>query len=534
MAQNVYLLDDEAREYNSKIITQLFKDDYNLITEEDPVKGRNELLSDYDLKYLILDLVFKDTSGVELPLQGPIVFRDVHAARPYLPICILSNHKRIQDIPTIEEYIINPDVLTCIRKDDKQWPSLIHDYLLNTPPEFIVTSDTIHSQVERFWDNADKKGGRSESVVSNPIHWLQDNKYNKARIKYSRSNILDREVYYYLTLPPFMRQYHPAVYHHNMGYYESVDEMHITSDDKLYYYVMEDIAGDPLLTRLFNVEPNWHILRDIQGRVLSFFQLFHSRTIEETCVPASEYLLINAMKNKLAEALVSRDFAEPTVMQFERIQINGIYYKNWPDIVELLDNGIDDSVQCPYSTKVHGDPHFKNIIVTRNKPDTVTSDIFFKLLDPKGLNLSDPLYDYGKLYQSISGHGHVDASHRRLTDQTHFDVTDKSYINNQFFYHFFRPSIQDIRKHLLNNFIDQMSNAMDNLNSRDTNWRKRFLLILGRHYICASQYFETPDEFIVLYCEGIKYLNEFVKSLQVDDYHDLLFRESLGARSAPK
>ena len=185
----------------------------------------------------------------------------------------------------------------------------------------------------------------------------------------------------------------------------------------------------------------------------------------------------------------------------DKIAINGKIYSNfeiiWPKIENLIMRYIDtrkDSNLCV----IHGDCCFSNILCGINPISKIQ---VIRFVDPRGSfgNVGiygDPFYDIAKLRHSYEG------GYEFIINDKFVLGYDKE-LNYKFWFSFKSPSnkilIEDLFK-------------MAQFNLPETK------LIEGLIFIgMCSRHYDSLDRQIVMYCTGIKILNEVVE--EYDDMH---------------
>ena len=99
------------------------------------------------------------------------------------------------------------------------------------------------------------------------------------------------------------------------------------------------------------------------------------------------------------------------VFKAKRYVINGCEYENPFELIERIKERVKllGILQPAYLCMIHGDPHFDNILV-----DTSKNPPGFRLVDPKGFSVGDPMYDIAKLFHDF--HGHSDVVYEHMFD----------------------------------------------------------------------------------------------------------------------
>lgn len=89
-----------------------------------------------------------------------------------------------------------------------------------------------------------------------------------------------------------------------------------------------------------------------------------------------------------------------SVFNAKKIIINNSEYENIIPLVDKITmcNDLIKSLQPDFLSLIHGDLHFDNILV-----DTSVFPYTFRLVDPKGFSVGDPMYDVSKLLHDFNG-----------------------------------------------------------------------------------------------------------------------------------
>ncbi len=181
----------------------------------------------------------------------------------------------------------------------------------------------------------------------------------------------------------------------------------------------------------------------------------------------------------------------------KQIIINDKYYENFEIIWSKIKNIISKTILKINSLSViHGDCCFSNILYGINP---LTNIHVIRFVDPRGSfgNVGiygDPLYDIAKLRHSYEG-----GYEFIIYDKFSLGYDDE--LRNKFWFSF---KNEQIRTH-----ISQLFNKNTLYNSLETKLIEGLIFVgmCSRHYDC------TPRQ-IVMYCTGIKILNEVIEEYE--------------------
>ena len=101
------------------------------------------------------------------------------------------------------------------------------------------------------------------------------------------------------------------------------------------------------------------------------------------------------------------DLLEQLLQETDVVGTDDRSFKHPSRIIKELDRDAEfvERMTPPWLSRIHGDLHFNNIMID----DRLLKAVRFRLIDPKGimtwnqLGVSDPAYDFGKMFQSTSG-----------------------------------------------------------------------------------------------------------------------------------
>jgi hypothetical protein len=176
----------------------------------------------------------------------------------------------------------------------------------------------------------------------------------------------------------------------------------------------------------------------------------------------------------------------------EYIWINDVYYKNfdniWPDIKNIIEKKLLEANFCI----IHGDFCFSNILYGTNPKSNIT---ILRLVDPRGSFgevgiYGDPRYDIAKLRHSYEGGYEYIIYDRFLLRQD----------SDDYFKYYF---LNDNRKR-----IKTLFDEFPEFNTVETK------LIEGLIFIgMCSRHYDSLKRQIIMYCTGIKLLNEVLEEI---------------------
>jgi DNA-binding NarL/FixJ family response regulator len=335
-----------------------------------------------------VDAVFLDIVGVDPDHQAIELIRKMH---PYVPIVMFSKHR---DAYKILEYL-DLGARTFIPK-------------LDLPLGVLSESTPIREEAE---DNASKIVNRILQVFNEyqPVKRLIARSLENGTIRKSGSrqdledqvNFLDK-VAKIEELTRFFPPIRSAELMKNVAYYEmpfyEMKDMHKFLRGEPFRESCEDVAKRALAAIIDG--PFLELSR--RGRQLEittdrvpplFFDRFRGRVKE-----ALEKL---RAVGKAAE-LAARDFGR--LLECQLITIGGEPFKGPAVVLAEIeaDRNFCKRLKPPFLSWIHGDLHFKNILLDDRLPQMME----VRLVDPRGTT-GDPAYDLGKLLYSSHGLSHL-------------------------------------------------------------------------------------------------------------------------------
>jgi len=246
-----------------------------------------------------------------------------------------------------------------------------HELIFGKPYADIYIDD---KSLNPYFNNISNFGYFPDIFDKKPLNSLNANKFNTLKLtdrgfieKTGPENTLRGEIYYYKHIPDSLKSYFPK-------YIDS-------SDDRL---VIEHIKGVPVFSLYkANLISEHHI-----DRLCEFLDILHSfKGFAETTITSDN--LCNNYKQKLIRRFAIKEdypFEDSELIQGCCLDSIDRYLTNRISIVDYI----------------HGDFWFSNIIFDFQGK--------IKCIDMKGqvdgilTTGGDPMYDYGKLYQSILGY----------------------------------------------------------------------------------------------------------------------------------
>lgn len=120
---------------------------------------------------------------------------------------------------------------------------------------------------------------------------------------------------------------------------------------------------------------------------------------------------------KREEELRKRSVWFDEVLDRESVEINGVNYRNLPQIFEFFaTSGFIQIVQPEFVGRwSHSDLHFSNILIDREKDK-------FILIDPRGYQFCDYYYDFGKFWHSVNGKYEMIATRQFKMENASFEL----------------------------------------------------------------------------------------------------------------
>ena len=182
------------------------------------------------------------------------------------------------------------------------------------------------------------------------------------------------------------------------------------------------------------------------------------------------------------------------IKNHEYLFINDKQYENFYVIWPIIKNIIKHKLLDSESKIIHGDFCFSNILYGTNPKSDIT---ILRLVDPRGSfgNIGiygDPRYDIAKLRHSYEG-----GYEYIIYDKFNLSLSEKS---NEIKFNFEKDNRDEIQK-LFSKFPE--------FNTLETK------LIEGLIFIgMCSRHYDSLKRQIVMYCTGIKLLNEVLESLE--------------------
>ena len=315
--------------------------------------------------------------------------------------------------------------------------------------------------------------------ISRAYNTFQLNETRSVITKTSDSDRLGDEIYYYSSLPKELSVFFPRV----------VDSKTIVDNSlSLEYYAYDDLGKLMVNDDFAKNEALWYkafyYLKDI-------FKVFLKDSFENN----ADYISRMYVKKTYEEQkkLTEGNVFFNKLSENDELIINGQSYSNfhkiWPTIVPFLNKHFKHQFKA-----IHGDLCFSNILYGQN----TNGDVVLKLIDPRGSfgkrgHHGDSCYDFAKLFHSFEG-GYEYIIHDR------FKLNQDGYCFNFSFINDNRSKIKEI---FYRTFCD-----FDFF--RD--FYGHFKVLQGLIFIgmCARHY-DSLDRQKIMYCTGIKILNEFLK-----------------------
>jgi len=217
--------------------------------------------------------------------------------------------------------------------------------------------------------------------------------------------------------------------------------------------------------------------------------------------PLSKFNLVKSMyidkTEKYYNDLITSFKEFQIIHQHQNLKINGIDYLNfdiiWPKIKVIIED--HEFLSFNEQTIIHGDFCFSNILCGVNEVSKIP---VLKLIDPRGSFgeigvFGDPMYDYAKLYHSfVGGYENIIFDKFCLTYNKRLDSIDFILLNDK-----------NLKK------IEEVFKQYDIFNSL------KVKLICGLIFIgMCSRHYDSLYRQIIMYCTGIKMLNEFLNEYE--------------------
>lgn len=191
-----------------------------------------------------------------------------------------------------------------------------------------------------------------------------------------------------------------------------------------------------------------------------------------------------------------------TLINADRIKINGKIYRNVRELYEILKNNeaFLKRVNPEDLVMIHGDLHFQNIILYED------SDTGFILVDPREEKKgSDVYYDIGKLLHSVHAKYdfiHSDQFRLKMDLETEIPEAEFEFTNT------YMVQVYDEIYERLIELLDSYSYFAD-----DPDWMMKAYFAEASH-LCSVMTFhipksDTPDRVVTLYLTGVILINEF-------------------------
>lgn len=304
--------------------------------------------------------------------------------------------------------------------------------------------------------------------------------------KTSDSDRLSDEIKYYSSLPKQLSIFFPRVIESKCQYKDHRwTGNELKNSLSLEYYTYDDLGKLMVNGDFATNEASWYksfyYLKNIfkEFFVNSFVnneKHTSSMYLEKTSCEYEKLIKGNSFFNKLAN--------------YDQITINNQSYLNfhkiWPKITPFLKKHFTH----PFKV-IHGDLCFSNILYGQN----TNGDVVLKLIDPRGSfgergYIGDSCYDFAKLFHSFEG-GYEYIIHDKFKLEQNDNNFKFQFINDN------RDKIKQVFNHIFSdfNFYKQ--------------FYKHFKFLQGLIFIgmCARHY-DSLDRQKIMYCTGIKILNE--------------------------
>lgn len=348
------------------------------------------------LNHESLDIVLLDIGYVDPKRDAIERIRETH---PYVPVVMYSKHKNAK---TILEYLdlgartyipkmdLPPDVLSessQIRKESERKAGAIVDRIIQTAKEY----RPVKRLLARSLESGTVRKSDARQNLEHQIAFLKDVGEVKELAPFfptlGPSEVMERFAYYEM---PFYEM--KDLYKFLLG------EVFRESCEGIAKRALADVIGGPFL-QLSRMRRQTGITADIVPAL--FFDRFRSRTKE-----ALEKL---KAVGHVAEP-AARDFGR--LLECQIITIGKLRFKSPTGILEsiALDTALCERLTPPFLSWIHGDLHFKNILIDDRLPKLM----HVKLVDPRGTSVKeyppgtgDPAYDLGKLLYSSRGFSHL-------------------------------------------------------------------------------------------------------------------------------
>jgi DNA-binding NarL/FixJ family response regulator len=342
------------------------------------------------------DAVFLDIGEVDPDRDAIERIRSIH---PYVPIVMLSQHS---DSTMILEYL-DLGARTFIPKSD-------------LPPEVPRDNPSIRSQHEN----------KARAVVNRILQAFEEYQAVKRLLGRSLENGTVRKSgpshdleHQLLFLKEMAEIEELAPFFPPVGSWEVME--HVTYYE-MPFYEMKDmykfLLGEPFRESCEDVAKR-ALAAVIGGPFLELSCRGRKRGITADIVPVLFFDRFRSRMKQVSENLRAvGDAAEPAARDFGRLldcqstTIGGERLRNPAAVVDEIaaDSAFCQRLTPPFLSWVHGDLHFKNILLDDRLPQMME----LKLVDPRGTGVNgyppgtgDPAYDLGKLLFSSRGRWHL-------------------------------------------------------------------------------------------------------------------------------
>jgi serine/threonine protein kinase len=296
------------------------------------------------------------------------------------------------------------------------------------------------------------------------------------------------EIRYLCNLPENCRQYFPEVISHG----EKEESLFM---EQQFFEI--PCLRDLLFNGYLNAGDALAILQQILSFVTEKLYLPYIRECSDNYLEQYHFLRVwHRIQHTLARAPI---FSE--IVNAEKIIVNGKEYWNIPSVLlyiqscDQLRQVLAPKYVSPY---IHGDLHTQNILINRDSWD-------FKLVDPRGYDVCDIYYDFGKLDHSF--HGKYDFIH-----ENHFSLSwrlEDGVVVSEFHIHNSEPLM----------IYEQIHNELQRYyfaitDDKNCSLKSAFNEVM---HFSSDMPFHLQDngreeKSIAIYLTGVRLINEFVEN----------------------